>query len=263
MNDKQKKTNGQLPRMQPRAKFSILACFIAAATVAVVILIVMIFTTGQPLTKTLTTGKTPNDVIYGLASSAFLDTTVFDLMQEAMENISIGCTPPPSDPIYGYLTLGSVQQTTAGFQRLKSYLSSQPMGSNNCLMYGVNLAEFRAGSQSGVVDVCYGYVFAGLQAIALELNYTMPTFAQLENVIELAWPLTLYWSTSQSRGSTSSVVAQLYPLLQNFIAGHLPREAGMRQSWHRDSATNISQPTTCSSGTRLSCHGMDSGHPPL
>ena len=205
--------------MQPRAKFSILACFIAAMVVGIVILIVMIFTTGSAPKETLKTGKTQNDIIYGLASSAFLDPTVFELMQFAMQNVTQGCTPPPSDPIYNYLTLGSVQQTTTGFQRLKSYLETQPMGSNNCLMYGVNLAEYRTGSISGAVDVCYGYVFAGLQAIALELNYTMPTFTQLENVVELAWPLTLYWSTSQSRGSTTAVVSQLYPLLQNFISG--------------------------------------------
>jgi len=215
-----KKEPVQMQRMQPRAKFSILACFIAATLVGIVILIVMIFTTGSTQTETLKTGKTPNEVIYGLASSAFLDTTVLELMQEAMENLTLGCTPPPSDPIYGYLTLGSVQQTTDGFQRLKSYLADQPMGSSNCLLYGVNLAEYRAGTESGAANICYGYVFAGLQAIALELNYTMPTFVQLESVVSLAWPLTLFWSTSNpGRGSTDAVVAQLYPLLQNFITG--------------------------------------------
>ena len=47
MNTNLNRKKGDLPKMQPRAKFSIRVCIIAAMVVGIVILIVMIFTTGS------------------------------------------------------------------------------------------------------------------------------------------------------------------------------------------------------------------------
>lgn len=209
----------QLPYVENRTKFSVLFCFVALF-ISIFVLLIVIITTKPPPPKTkYNTGLTPNEIIYSLASSSFLDNNAFLIMKNTMTNITNGCTPPPSDNIYSVLTLGSVSHTTAGFQTLKTYLRNRPQGQNQCLMYGTNLAEYRTGTQSGVVQICYGYVFAGLQAIAAYKNYTMPSFAQLEQVVQLAWPLTLFWSTNPARGSTTAVVSQLYPLLVNFVHG--------------------------------------------
>lgn len=204
--------------MVSRANYGLYVVFAILFVFAFAELIILMYTNTPAEPRHVKFGLTPNELIYQQASKAFIDQDAINLMYATMKNITLGCTPVVSAPINGYLNFGTVSQTTNSFQMLKTWLATPVSGQPYCVMYGVSLADVRVGYHSGVVDVCYGYMFAGLQVVALNYNYTVPPTSVLETTVNTAWPLTLYWRQNTQYGSTTAVVSSLIVWIKNYIS---------------------------------------------
>jgi hypothetical protein len=147
-----------------------------------------------------------------LVTSEIINVTTNDLAQlNALLTAFAACAPPPSDPIYNTLVLGTVEDTTASWQAFMDYDQA------TCDFYGLIDVQVKTAALLGPANLCHAYFTVGLQIVQTYYGGVLPPFIY-QMLIALAprvFPLNMYWNTAAL--TYSSVASAALHQLNTYI----------------------------------------------
>jgi hypothetical protein len=153
----------------------------------------------------------------------FIDNGALLLMYYLLNNLTVSCTPPLNATVMQTAYTGqSREATNIAWEGIRQYVKGDPRNlSTGCYFYGLLSAEARAGDGLGPVDMCQGYVHAGIDIFHAYFNLQMPAniTQYLTQAYNLMYPLNMFWKNSvDPQNMQNQVVAQMY-LIAQCLAG--------------------------------------------
>lgn len=179
------------------------------------IIVVLHFNYKAPKTIILTPGGNFGDT----ASIAFVDNAALLLLYNVLNNLTVYCTPPLTNPVMKNAYTGqSRAATNAAWEAINAYIKGDPTNyTEGCYLYGLVAAETRAGKGLGPVDMCQGYVHIGIDIFHGYFNLTMPAniTQYLTLAYKLMYPLNMFWNNSiDPINMQNQVISQMFVIAQ-------------------------------------------------
>lgn len=131
-----------------------------------------------------------SDALRENSETVFIDQAAINLIYDYMLLVNDKCTPLNTDPILSTLQQGTSSQTHASWSAFKVYIE------DDCNFYFLTFISQLAGESEGPSEICYSYVYAGLQAVEIFLGNNLPVdfYAKMQFLVSKAYPLNLYWA---------------------------------------------------------------------